>query len=952
MVTPQDPSGNGGMSSIFGSDGSNPLGGLTNPFDNSASQQDATIEAASTPATTPNVAVDHNGLAPDFVPDWAAQMTHVGAVGVGAAIAAKKLPPISQAAKASAMARAISPDKATHEMLGNPGFKEMKQTGKGGEVFKDLKEKAGKQAYKDASKAEWRSAVNSFSPGEKAAKVGKLSENIGKKFLTEGSLKYKAAGAGSRMVGKMLVNAGSKRLAAVGLRMGLRMAAFAIPGPGWAVGAAMLAATWLFDSSTRKIIKNWVGSLFGTTTPAIDAPPNPPDTRFLPLTHDGNRDNVIRACDAQMVAINNSLFDLNPDDVWPPDHPKVETTPSFAATTNEATELMKAAADLADRIQQTMKTAQSEPLVARAAQALNPSLTSLSDLGPQVVVPIGNSVAELATKLNEAYQALRDANLKSRQEINNSSSGIWPWDYSVDASKMGNPASKAEDYNHAAKTAYETLGRAIDAWNPPKPMPGNDGTTTPTSTKDKSGKTDQSDKTDKDENTTPGAAESTPGSILPSTPSTTTTTPQTGPSSSTTPTSPSSGRDIASILKNATPLQPGTQSSPLGQNPTQQQNPFGQNPFGQNPMGTQQQNPLGQALNSGLSGFRQGLDSPMSSSMPNRQAEDLRKLFTKLSNDDNKGESASKTDKGAGDTKDKASEAKDKGGKTSAAPGATGSKDAAPKPAAGKPAAASTGSNSASNPLLSTDAKDDKDGAAKPVAATGDHPAAPGNDRTVSIDGKEVTFSDAKTAKMVQLLHPSDGSTAPTPENAATQAGFSIPTPGHDVGQPISSTQLRPGDWVVGADHTGVFLGDGKVLVDGDVRPLGDIAKFTGPHQGLFRIDADASGAGASPPPAGDASQPAAQVSGDTGSQPPSHAADPGQQPAGSGSGDHAATPPAAPGAATPQSQNPSTTAPQGADSQSSVSSILGGNSSKQSGVPGTGHDPQPPSNPRVPTGD
>ncbi|NKS74628.1 hypothetical protein GS531_22920 [Rhodococcus hoagii] len=79
------------------------------------------------------------------------------------------------------------------------------------------------------------------------------------------------------------------RAAAMGARLGLRLAAFAIPGPGWAIGAAVLAATWLFDSSMRRAVNNLFGKMFGVNnSPALDTPPEPPRTQFLPLTHDGD----------------------------------------------------------------------------------------------------------------------------------------------------------------------------------------------------------------------------------------------------------------------------------------------------------------------------------------------------------------------------------------------------------------------------------------------------------------------------------------------------------------------------------------------------------------------------------------------------------------------------------------------------------------------------------------
>jgi hypothetical protein len=73
---------------------------------------------------------------------------------------------------------------------------------------------------------------------------------------------------------------------------------------------ALAAGIWCLDSSERKFYNNliscvpWTGGTGPGSAPALDAPPEPPRTNFLPLTHDGNRDGTIERMDKGMTQTN------------------------------------------------------------------------------------------------------------------------------------------------------------------------------------------------------------------------------------------------------------------------------------------------------------------------------------------------------------------------------------------------------------------------------------------------------------------------------------------------------------------------------------------------------------------------------------------------------------------------------------------------------------------------
>lgn len=144
-----------------------------------------------------------------------------------------------------------------------------------------------------------------------------------------------------------------------------------------------------------------------------------------------------------------------------------------------------------------------------------------------------------------------------------------------------------------------------------------------------------------------------------------------------------------------------------------------------------------------------------------------------------------------------------------------------------------------------------------PAAAVTPDPNSP-EARTVTLpDGRQVEFPDARTAEMVKGLLAADPSAPTTVINAADQAGFQIQPMGQDIGTPIPPSDLRPGDVIVSASGTGVFIGNGEVLMENqEVKPFDEVSSsitLGSGDQGMFRmigggdIDSGDTPAGAAP---------------------------------------------------------------------------------------------------------
>lgn len=111
--------------------------------------------------------------------------------------------------------------------------------------------------------------------------------------------------------------------------------------------------------------------------------------------------------------------------------------------------------------------------------------------------------------------------------------------------------------------------------------------------------------------------------------------------------------------------------------------------------------------------------------------------------------------------------------------------------------------------------------------------------RTVDVgNGRMVTFPSAAMADAVaRLVDSAESGGGKTLYLAMSEAGYQLPPMGSDIGEIVPPALLAEGDIVVGQDATGVYLGNGDVLLEsGQVVPLSEAAAFGGENQGLFRV--------------------------------------------------------------------------------------------------------------------
>ena len=123
----------------------------------------------------------------------------------------------------------------------------------------------------------------------------------------------------------------------------------------------------------------------------------------------------------------------------------------------------------------------------------------------------------------------------------------------------------------------------------------------------------------------------------------------------------------------------------------------------------------------------------------------------------------------------------------------------------------------------------------------GDLPKDPKADATTTELKRGNQTFDLKEPKYVAVaekINPEDGGTATPIREALKQQGFTVPEDtGAPVGKPISPSEIAPGDVVSSNGQEGLYLGDKKVLTGNGVLNLSDMADFSDPKDGIFRLD-------------------------------------------------------------------------------------------------------------------
>lgn len=327
------------------------------------------------------------------------------------------------------------------------------------DAVKPLADKAGQNASAEHVKAAVDAGGNASDPvvQKEAAQVGKAAaqkaaaeaeEAAGKRIATRAA--EMAAKRGAMLVAKQ-----------AGLRAAALAAGAAIPGPGWLVAAGVLVASLMIDPAMRNMIT-------GIFSSGMDAnqPPAPPTTRWLPATDD-NRQNDIGPADAKLAALNSHISGIDPDAhrLW---HLQDSQVPALTNMSTAITKLNAATAKAADVSSQYGALLNSAPdqWGEKLKAARQSAAQTIADFGPKAAAPMGAALTAAASSGNDAYQQVREANAKARQQLANSHGrflGFLGGGYGADGLSANIPA--IEDAARGVADADKKIADAVQSWN-------------------------------------------------------------------------------------------------------------------------------------------------------------------------------------------------------------------------------------------------------------------------------------------------------------------------------------------------------------------------------------------------------------------------------------------------------------------------------------------------------
>lgn len=667
------------------------------------------------------------------------------------------------------------------------------------------------------------------------------------------------------------------------------------------VGTVISVALIALDPGVVNLVRKGFVELFpGPDTPDMDTPPEPPRTYFLPLCRDGNRDPAIEATDGELVRVNTSTFGFDPDDVWP-ENPNIETTGTFDSYLDVFNQITDLVVEAVQASYGPLQQYQEEQQINRLLEARAPFIEAMTALPQDLLQEISNESLYPIAGFANAYAKFREIINKSRLTIHESGNAdTWAkgllvnpidlvdWRKTLDAEDMLNVAREMEaaaneidqgnqrlqnvkfnwsysadsmkplfsqtvlqqNYSNAIEqqeqaeqaeqekqqAEQERERRIQDGSRPsPMPLPGNPGIprTNPGDFGSRPRITNPGGIPDRDNITSPGS---------PSIPKIDTNLPKIDNKTETSNFDPDSLKKPDTSI--TTPKVPKLDSESIKTDPSKSETRLNAPVATPNVVNPETKTSKTHDLpkvnqetktSSGISTPSSPKTDPKNPSSP---------LNTQNLTQGIRGQQPMNLPT-ANTTPNTSSGIKTPGG---APPAAGAPRAGIPTSPPITPASAKSPVNPANpapggvNNPENKDAPPPADPAAeKPEAPEFEDNNAPGERETstVSRDGKTFEMGSGKAAKLAELINPTDGSSPMSLRDAMAEAGYDVPDPGANPGKPVSPMDLQPGDLVIGEKYQGIFVGDGMVLTSDGLKPLGEVAVFSGePNQGFFRPDA------------------------------------------------------------------------------------------------------------------
>lgn len=746
------------------------------------------------------------------------------------------------------------------------------------------------------------------------AHQGKVYQNL-RNFSHNNRLKNTAGkGIGKGVLsrsGRMIGSIGARSVAAgIGARGAIMGAAALVPVVGWAVNAAILLGSLWLDPGLRKGIR----ALFSSAVlVSVDDPPSEP-LKFLPLTHDGNRDEDIRRADADLVTSNDSAFAFNPYLVGPNKErpePEIERLADFQPFAEKLDTVSSGMSTAVENLTSVYNTYSDAPYVQTSFEKMGDVINNLH-MGVQAVLPtVADGAVGASMGAEQAYQGFREAIMQTRETIADSGGGLIPFKAdTIDSSKFGDPEQKITNARSDVNSANSQIKSATQGWEIPQIDNTSQGISGVLAQLRQDRLEEEKKQKEQEQNpnppNSPGVPLPLPGGPNRPSPRNPRERDRDGGRSPSTPSTPStpgetdrdkmSADELMDKLKENNPSVTSPGGSGIrggngidglgGKNPLDDMGKqMGDAIFGQGgPLAALNPNNPSSPLNTnnpnGLSNQLKNLgnNTPGSNAKTGIKTPDTSSLTDKLS--DKKNES-SKVGSGKGGGVSGGSGSSTPGGekikspitdddkKKDIKPGEEDDKDNVENPddidtpegpdipeggidTSSVDPSAPEGEEGEVDPSDPAAAPEDEDGETSPNEPEERDEQSP----EIKRDGETFDMKNPQNAKLAEGIFPEGDETPKSIRDAAEEAGFSVPEPGKELGTPVDPPNIQPGDVIIGNGSEGVFVGDGKVATSDGIRTLSDMAAFDGPDDGIYRLE------GSGELPSGDGSSDAASAEG------------------------------------------------------------------------------------------
>lgn len=329
--------------------------------------------------------------------------------------------------------------------------------------------------------------VEPAKPASRMAKAGNAMKKLAKGTAPGRGLslaKNLAVGGGSmvrRGVNAAGRTAAARAMAPIAGRLGARAlamaAAAAVPGPGWAL-AIGIGATIALEMVFNDKFRTWVANGIRGGGIDTDVPPSPPQTHFLPLARD-ERDEAIEMVDKRITEYNRTLVDIDPKEhrLWDIENPGVDRLEPMQSIVNEINKVSEGLNDTVASVGRIYSGGANSTWLGDQLEVLTPELQLMSTFGDTVGAPMIDAALHSAQASNEVFQAIREANAKSRDAIARSQ-GKWLSSVpmvggfgraTVDENLMTDNSEKIEEKSRESGMYADKVADAVKDWGVLRP---------------------------------------------------------------------------------------------------------------------------------------------------------------------------------------------------------------------------------------------------------------------------------------------------------------------------------------------------------------------------------------------------------------------------------------------------------------------------------------------------